>query len=86
MHFEITKCKNFLGDALLQHTKFIYLYILTPPPKEDLKFGIFSSLIVEFSYANNLPKLIYTYKSKLCILPHQIQIFLHNGALPWTPV
>ena len=23
---------------------------------------------------------------KLCIPPHQIQIFLHKGALPWTPV
>ena len=23
---------------------------------------------------------------RLCILPHQKQIFLHKGALPWTPV
>ena len=46
-------------------------------PKQDLNFGIFSSLIVDFSYTNNASKLIYTYKSKLlkglklCILPHQ---------------
>ena len=54
MHSEISKCKSFLEDAPLPHTKFIYLYILTP--QKDLKFGIFSSLIVEFSYANNPPK------------------------------
>ena len=23
---------------------------------------------------------------KLCILPHQIQTFLHKGALPWTTI
>ena len=106
MHFEITKSKNFLGDActfcilrpkmlnfrpyfsLNVHVYKIHILVHFDPPKKDLNFWIFSSLIVglEFSYANNLPKLIYTYKSKLYILLLQIQIFLHKGALPWTPV
>ena len=43
--------QNFLrqGAASLQHPKFIHLY--TFRPKKGLKFGIFSSPIIEFSYA-----------------------------------
>ena len=79
---------------LTSHTIYILIHF---DPKKDLKFGIFSSLIVGLSYARGGPlqppkKFIYTYKSellkslKLYILPHLIQIFLHKGALPWTPV
>ena len=76
------------GCPLTTHKIHILIHFDT---KRDMKFGINSSLIVEFSYTRGAlqpPKLIYTYKSKLklCILPYQIQTFLHKGALPWTPV
>ena len=89
MHFDIIKFKIFLGDAPLTTHKIHIL--INFDPKKDLKFGILSTLIVEF-FTQSTPKWMYTYKSKLlkglklCILPNQIQIFLHKGALPWAPV
>ena len=85
--------QKFLTGFLLTTHK---IHTYTFWPKKGLKFGIFSSLIVEFSYTRESlqpPKLIYTYKSKLlkglklCILPHKKKKkILHKGALPWTPV
>ena len=40
------------GAAPLQHPKITYLH--TFRPKKGPKFGIFSSQILEFSYATNL--------------------------------
>ena len=52
MHFEISKCKSFLEDAPLPHTKFIYFW-----PKKDLKFGIFSSLNRRIFLRKQSPKM-----------------------------
>ena len=44
MHFENTKCKSFLGDAPLLHTKLIYLYILTQKRTWNLGFLAHNSI------------------------------------------
>ena len=46
MHFDIIKFKTFLGDAPL--TTYKIHILINFDPKKDLKFGIFSTLIVEF--------------------------------------
>ena len=50
MHFEITKCKIFLGKGLPPYnTQNSYTYIYLD--QKGLKFGIFCTPIAEFSYA-----------------------------------
>ena len=88
------------ANAPLQHTKFIYLSILTQKRTWNLGFWPKKGPEIWDFYLTNRrillrkwalatpPKLIYTYKSKplkglkLCILPHQIQVFLRKGTLP----
>ena len=52
MHFEITKCKLLLGKELPPYNRqksYTYIHF---DPKKGLKFGIFSTPIVEFFYAS----------------------------------
>ena len=88
MHFDITKCKIFLGNWASPcniQKSYTYIYL---DQKRGLKFGN-SSPIVEFFYAKErcpvaTPKSYtraWNYAFYLC---HQIQIY--KGALPLTPV
>ena len=77
------------GTAPLQQTKIIYLYRFWP--KKGLKFGIFCTPIVEFSYAspcnpqNSCPKsLLYTDKFNLLIWAWNYACFLTKYKFSYT--